>query len=293
MNQPKLRNRIPSAAIAKQRDVEMQELFIQSADKNIYDHLKLKDRSLEELAQQYRNFDNQTQLIKGLILLEARERIPDNKKFGEWVAFNELDAGSSQARNNYMNLAKFFRNRSMEGIVLSAAYQLSRPIFADVAVDVYNKVRNKNMSLVEVTHMLQSRRNERLLELNPPQPNYQQSLVLDAVLVPEPEPEPIKETSLGAIMPIEVLKMSRDWQEAQKHKKVEEVEFVASDGKVYYDIIEAEEEPSPVADLKNLAQEEKIKQVKEFVDLLAKGKMEAWQISKAVSDYYLDTRYKP
>ncbi len=135
-----------------QRTVENQELQILKSDfiDNL-DTFRLSDLTLEELANRYISVDKQSQLIKGLILLEARERFPSNNEFGQWVkTVITLCDDSFQQRNRYMNLAKFFKGRDMTGISITAAYEISTPANADVADKVYQAALNKNLSVAQI-----------------------------------------------------------------------------------------------------------------------------------------------
>jgi hypothetical protein len=50
-----------------------------------------------------------------------------------------------------MHLADFFNDgRDMEGIAITAAYEISAPVNRDKALTVYNEVRGKNLSVKEV-----------------------------------------------------------------------------------------------------------------------------------------------
>jgi hypothetical protein len=106
--------------------------------------------SLEGLAQRYNDIDQQSQIYKGLILLEARERFSSDKEFGQWIATHGLSVSSQQNRTLFMNLARFFKDKDMRGISLTAAYEISRPDNSDVAEKIYAEVLNKNLSVSEI-----------------------------------------------------------------------------------------------------------------------------------------------
>lgn len=106
--------------------------------------------SLERLAQRYNDIDQQSQIYKGLILLEARGRFSSDKEFGQWIATHGLSVGSQQNRTLFMNLARFFKDKDMRGISLTAAYEISRPDNSDVAEKIYAEVLNKNLSVSEI-----------------------------------------------------------------------------------------------------------------------------------------------
>ncbi len=108
-----------------------------------------------ELANWYLQIDNQSQLFKGVILLEGRRRYPSHKEFGEWVHNQGLDIDSSSSRTSFMQLAKFFGNRSMGDIPLTAAYEIAAPKNQEVAEIVYNQVVNKNYSVEAIKDLIE------------------------------------------------------------------------------------------------------------------------------------------
>lgn len=115
----------------------------------------LKGFTLDQLAEQYSTVHKQSQMMKGLILLAARELLPSNNDFGEWVQKDHaLCVDAQQARTRYMNLAKFFKSRPMTGIPLTAAYDISAPINEDVAETVYNLVLDKNLKVKEIKKII-------------------------------------------------------------------------------------------------------------------------------------------
>jgi hypothetical protein len=75
--------------------------------------------------------------------------------------------GSQQARNRLMHLADFFSDgRDMEGIAITAAYDISAPANRDKALVVYNKVRGKNLSVKEIKGLLAEDNNKRVERKN-------------------------------------------------------------------------------------------------------------------------------
>lgn len=155
--------RIPVAKAVSQDLIKTQDMFINSAERDLVKALNLKGQSLENLAAKFIQIDNQSALIKGLILLEARERLKSNVEFGKWVESSGLgEKFSQQHRNQVINLAKFFKNRDMTGISVTAGYLIAAPENADVAPAVYAEVKNKGYSVKKVrdiikVHVLRSR----------------------------------------------------------------------------------------------------------------------------------------
>lgn len=122
---------------------------------NSSEQVSLSDLSLDELATRFHQIDSQAQLLKGLILLEARERFKSNNEFGQWIIDVGLSADNRQNRNLFMNLARFFKDRDMTGISLTAAYEISRPDNASVAEDIYAYALNKNLKVADVKRKIE------------------------------------------------------------------------------------------------------------------------------------------
>jgi hypothetical protein len=61
-----------------------------------------------------------------------------------------LCSDTPQHRTRLMNLARFFENREIIGISLTACYEISAPINADIADKVYQVALNKNLSVAQI-----------------------------------------------------------------------------------------------------------------------------------------------
>jgi hypothetical protein len=119
----------------------------------------LNDMTTEQLADRYVDINSQSQMMKGLILLKARELFLSNKEFGDWVnSVHGLSVDSQQNRTLFINLASFFKDRDMSGISLTAAYAISSPANQDVAEDVYQEVLNKNLHVKEVKRLIKQKK---------------------------------------------------------------------------------------------------------------------------------------
>lgn len=138
-----IKNRVPKSETDKK---EM--AFIGAIEQD-----NLKTLSLEQLAQQFDDVEQQGQLLQGRILLEARERFRSDKEFGQWCS-QSICLGSQPQRTRLMNLARFFEGRELEKISISAAYEISAPINADIANEIYEIARGKNMPLAEVRRQI-------------------------------------------------------------------------------------------------------------------------------------------
>ena len=126
--------------------------FIAKAD--IHDLTAL---SLDDLANQFDEIDQQSQLLKGLIL-----RLQIDKKFGQWIVTSGLSASTThQTRTVYMNLARFFKNRDMTGISLTAAYEISRPQNSSVTEEIYSHALLKNLPVTKVKEKITELKNQR------------------------------------------------------------------------------------------------------------------------------------
>ena len=135
---------------------------------NQVDKFNLKDLSLEELANRYETIDQQSQMLKGLILLEARNRFASNNEFGDWVkSVQTLCLDRQEVRTRYMNFARYFKERELGGISLTAAYQISAPANQAVANDVYEYASGKNLSVAEVRKKIVELKNAQGLPLYP------------------------------------------------------------------------------------------------------------------------------
>ena len=130
--------------------------FINKANPN-----DLSALSLDELADRYEQIERQGQLLQGLILLEARNRFKSDNDFGDWVKMNNgltLCSTTPQHRSRLMNLARFFKDRDMKGISITAAYEISAPANADIAEDVYSNILFKNLPVAEVKRQIALRK---------------------------------------------------------------------------------------------------------------------------------------
>ncbi len=152
----------------KQEDQITEQEFLSKAEDYQADIVPdLAGLSLDDLAIQYAEIDQQSNLLKGNILLEARSRFPSDKEFGQWISTHSLCVGSQQSRNRLMHLADFFsEGRDMEGIAITAAYEISAPVNRDKALTVYNKVRGKNLSVKEVKGLLSEGSVKRIEKIN-------------------------------------------------------------------------------------------------------------------------------
>ncbi len=111
----------------------------------------LSDLSLEQLVDRYGQIDQQSQFLKGLILLEARKHFPSNIEFGKWVeSIGTLCSDTRQARTRFMNFASYFKDKDREGISLTACYEISAPINADIADNLYQTALNQNLSVAQI-----------------------------------------------------------------------------------------------------------------------------------------------
>ena len=133
------------------------EVFINKSSGTDYSAL-----TLDELMNEYESIDQQSQLLKGRILLEARHRFKSDNEFGAWIESvgGAIYSTSRQHRTKLMNLARFFENRPIEKISISAAYEISAPINADIAIEVYEYAKGRNLPVEEVKKQIAIRKGE-------------------------------------------------------------------------------------------------------------------------------------
>jgi hypothetical protein len=123
---------------------KIENSFVKGVEQN-----SLITLSLDDLAMRFVDIGRQAHLLQGQILLEARNRFPSDKEFGQWCTLS-LCEGSMQHRNRLMNLARYFKDREILGISLTVAYEISAPANTDIADVVYEYTKGKNLKVVEV-----------------------------------------------------------------------------------------------------------------------------------------------
>ncbi len=137
-----------------------QEYIANSETINPFDSMALKGLTLDDLVIRYKEIEQQSQLFKGQILLEARERFQSNIEFGEWLSVNFTELNSSNT-GKLINLAKFFQEgRSLDGIPVSVGYLLSAPSNKDIAIKVYNDIKEKKFKLDEIKDIIARYKNK-------------------------------------------------------------------------------------------------------------------------------------
>ena len=144
---------------------EIQELkFIQSTELD-----NLKTLSLEQLEHRFDEIGQQAQLLQGRILLEARSRFKSDGMFGIWCQKSPyLNNVHQTTRTRLINLAKFFSSdRELDKISITAAYEISAPVNADVAIEVYEFARGKNLPVAEVKRQIALKKGLENVPLNP------------------------------------------------------------------------------------------------------------------------------
>ena len=143
---------------------EIQELkFIQSAEND-----NLKTLSLEQLEHRFDEIGQQAQLLQGRILLEARSRFKNDVTFGAWCTKSPYLMSIHQTtRTRLINLAKFFSDRELDKISITAAYEISAPVNSDVAIEVYEFSRGKNLPVAEVKRQIALKKGLASTSLNP------------------------------------------------------------------------------------------------------------------------------
>lgn len=142
-----IKKRVPQST--KNREVlkEIESNFVKNVERD-----NLSSLTLNELATRFESIEQQAQLLQGRILLEARNRFESDTLFGQWIqeSGGALCACGKQHRTRLINLAKFFENRELDKISITAAYEISAPINADIAEKIYEIARGKNLSVAEI-----------------------------------------------------------------------------------------------------------------------------------------------
>lgn len=123
---------------------KIENRFVEGVEQN-----SLITLSLDDLAMRFVDIGRQAHLLQGQILLEARNRFPSDKEFGQWCTLS-LCEGSMQHRNRLMNLARYFKDREILGISLTVAYEISAPANQDIADTLYEYTKGKNLKVIEV-----------------------------------------------------------------------------------------------------------------------------------------------
>lgn len=142
-------NRLSNAEKQAQTLNEIESKFIAGVEKN-----NLKDLSLDELAQRFDDIEQQGQLLQGMVLLEARTRFEGDKEFGKWRA-SSLWACSASQCTRLIQLARYFGDsKPLEKISITAAYEISAPINADIADEIYNYAKGRNLPVAEVKRQI-------------------------------------------------------------------------------------------------------------------------------------------
>ena len=149
-----IKTRMPKSAQTLQ---QLESTFIDNVEK-----VSLGALTLDELAQRYDDIDQQSQLIQGQILLEARNRFSNKNEFGAWVQEmgGSIASCGKQHRTTLMNLARYFQGRDLKGISITAAYIIAAPINADVADKVYEYAKTKNLPISAVRNFIAKEKGE-------------------------------------------------------------------------------------------------------------------------------------
>jgi hypothetical protein len=142
-----VKKRIPQSVRENKVISEIESKFIDGVERD-----NLTALTLDDLANRFEQIEQQGQLLQGQILLEARRRFTSTNEFGAWIekTGGALCSVGRQHRTKLMNLARFFENREIIGISLTACYEISAPINADIADKVYQAALNKNLSVAQI-----------------------------------------------------------------------------------------------------------------------------------------------
>ena len=142
-----VKKRIPQSVRENKVINEIESKFIDGVERD-----NLTALTLDDLANRFEQIEQQGQLLQGQILLEARRRFKSTNEFGTWIeqTGGALCSVGRQHRTKLMNLARFFENREIIGISLTACYEISAPINTDIADKVYQTALGKNLSVAQI-----------------------------------------------------------------------------------------------------------------------------------------------
>jgi hypothetical protein len=142
-----VKKRVPQSVRENKVISEIESKFIDGVERD-----NLTALTLDDLANRFEQIEQQGQLLQGQILLEARRRFTSTNEFGAWIEQigGALCSVGRQHRTKLMNLARFFENREIIGISLTACYEISAPINADIADKVYQEALGKNLSVAQI-----------------------------------------------------------------------------------------------------------------------------------------------
>jgi hypothetical protein len=158
----------------------------------------LTSLSLDELAFQFESIEQQSQLLQGRILLEARSRLNSDIEFGEWVSKHTgtLCSTTRQQRTRLMNLARYFGNKDIKGISLTVCYEISAPTNVDVADKVYEYALNRNLSVADIKAKIKEEKKLLpILEINSEEHNQESFTETDHNTVKKEELMPREDVS--------------------------------------------------------------------------------------------------
>jgi hypothetical protein len=158
----------------------------------------LTSLSLDELAFQFESIEQQSQLLQGRILLEARSRLNSDIEFGEWVSKHTgtLCSTTRQQRTRLMNLARYFGNKDIKGISLTVCYEISAPTNVDVADKVYEYALNRNLSVADIKAKIKEEKKLLpILEINSEEHNQESFTETDHDTVKKEELMPREDVS--------------------------------------------------------------------------------------------------
>jgi hypothetical protein len=158
----------------------------------------LTSLSLDELAFQFESIEQQSQLLQGRILLEARSRLNSDIEFGEWVSKHTgtLCSTTRQQRTRLMNLARYFGNKDIKGISLTVCYEISAPVNEDVADKVYEYALNRNLSVADIKAKIKEEKKLLpILEINSEEHNQESFTETDHNTVKKEELMPREDVS--------------------------------------------------------------------------------------------------
>jgi hypothetical protein len=112
--------------------------------------INMSKMSLDDLVIAFRKVEVRADIVKGMILVEARKRFDNDRAFGQWVKDNDMADDSQQVRNSYMHVARFFCSRDTSGISVSVCQEIAAPKNKDVAEKAYQYALGRGLTRNDV-----------------------------------------------------------------------------------------------------------------------------------------------
>ena len=129
--------------------------------------INMSKMSLDDLVIAFRKVEVRSDIVKGMVLVEARKRFDSDRDFGQWVKDNDMAEDSQQVRNTYMHVARFFGSRDTSGISVSVCQEIAAPKNKDVAEKAYQYALGRGLTKSDVIGYINQLRSALLEDKSP------------------------------------------------------------------------------------------------------------------------------